>query len=135
MYYFVCSYLIGSKLNIFKTDPQGTLYTYFTTNYDKTDGKQNLFPINISAETINGSPSYTPLFTFKAFFQGDLVNTSTYETLSTDSFSEMFFNDFGAFFEKEVPRVIGHHDQRKDLWTCLKFLKIIWIVILETVLT
>ena len=26
--------------------------------------------------------------------------------LTTDSLSEMFFNDFGAFFEKEIPRVI-----------------------------
>ena len=68
IFFLACSYITGSKLNVFKTDPKGNMYVYFSpSNCEGTNSKRSIITINILAEIINGCIAYRPLFTFKSF--------------------------------------------------------------------
>ena len=107
MYFYACSYLLGSRIRVFKVDPNGNLYVYFSTSYMMdTENFSKQIPLNLLEETINGVASYRPLFTFKTYFQGDFISTDSFDSYFTALFTDNFLKNFDGFICKEIPRII-----------------------------
>ena len=68
MYFYACSYLLGSRIRVLKVDPNGNLYVYFSTRYMvDTDKTSKQIPLNLHEETINRVASYRSLHFLNIF--------------------------------------------------------------------